>query len=399
MRQNGKPPTIDIHCHRECAPATAMMRPEAERMGRKPLSFGSPLTLEVNRRQLEEIRPKMDSLAQRLADMDRMGVDIQAMAISPYQMYYWADPEMGKKVSRIVNIASNAAIGTALPGTTFYAATKSEVLILTRRFAMELGRSGITVNAVCPGWIVTDMARRGASEEAFTQRVASMRERTMVGRVGAPEDIAAAVAELERCVDELGFRGLEIATNVEGEELSSPRLEPFWAAVEQQNVVVFIHPIGFTQPERLTEHYFFNVIGHPIENTLAIANLIFGGVMERHPGLKIVMAHGGGFLPAYAGRMDHAYHAREDVRQGLPKPPGEYLRQFHFDSVVFETDQLRFLIEKYGVDRLLVGTDYPYDMGEVDPIGFVAKTPGLADQERAAIAGGNAARLLGIDWP
>src|SRR5450631_48274 len=97
---------------------------------------------------------------------------------------------------RIVNIASNAAIGTALPGTTFYAATKSEVLILTRRFAMELGRSGITVNAVCPGWIVTDMARRGASEEASTQRVASMRERTMVGRVGAPEDIAAAVAFL-----------------------------------------------------------------------------------------------------------------------------------------------------------------------------------------------------------
>ena len=101
-----------------------------------------------------------------------------------------------RNYGRIVNIASNAAIGTALPGTTFYAATKSEVLILTRRFAMELGRSGITVNAVCPGWIVTDMARRGASEEAFTQRVASMRERTMVGRVGAPEDVAAAVAFL-----------------------------------------------------------------------------------------------------------------------------------------------------------------------------------------------------------
>jgi 3-oxoacyl-[acyl-carrier protein] reductase len=101
-----------------------------------------------------------------------------------------------RSYGRIVNIASNAAIGTALPGTTFYAATKSEVLILTRRFALELGRSGITVNAVCPGWIVTDMARRGASEEAFTQRVASMGERTMVGRVGAPEDIAAAVAFL-----------------------------------------------------------------------------------------------------------------------------------------------------------------------------------------------------------
>ena len=97
---------------------------------------------------------------------------------------------------RIVNIASNAAIGTALPGTTFYGATKAEVLILSRRFAMELGRAGITVNAVAPGWIVTEMARRGASEEAFAERIASMRERTMVGRVGAPEDIAAAVAFL-----------------------------------------------------------------------------------------------------------------------------------------------------------------------------------------------------------
>jgi 3-oxoacyl-[acyl-carrier protein] reductase len=97
---------------------------------------------------------------------------------------------------RIVNIASNAAIGTALPGTTFYAATKAEVLVLSRRFAMELGRSGITVNAVAPGWIVTEMARRGASEAAFAERVAAMRERTMVGRVGAPEDIATAVAFL-----------------------------------------------------------------------------------------------------------------------------------------------------------------------------------------------------------
>jgi NAD(P)-dependent dehydrogenase (short-subunit alcohol dehydrogenase family) len=97
---------------------------------------------------------------------------------------------------RIVNIASNAAIGTAIPGTTFYAATKAEVLILTRRFAMELGRSGITVNAICPGWIVTEMARHDATEEAFTQRVALMGERTIVGRVGAPEDIAAAVAFL-----------------------------------------------------------------------------------------------------------------------------------------------------------------------------------------------------------
>jgi 3-oxoacyl-[acyl-carrier protein] reductase len=106
------------------------------------------------------------------------------------------DGMKARRYGRIVNIASNAAIGTALPSTTFYAATKAEVLILTRRFAMELGRSGITVNAICPGWIVTDMARRGQSEEAFAQRVASMSDRNMVGRVGAPEDIATAVGFL-----------------------------------------------------------------------------------------------------------------------------------------------------------------------------------------------------------
>ena len=111
---------------------------------------------------------------------------------------------------RIINIASNAAIGTALPGTTFYAATKAEVLILTKRFALELGRGGITVNAVCPGWIVTDMTRKSATEEEFAERVAGMRERTMVGRVGAPEDIAAAVAFLAS--PEAGFTTAQVLT-------------------------------------------------------------------------------------------------------------------------------------------------------------------------------------------
>jgi 3-oxoacyl-[acyl-carrier protein] reductase len=116
----------------------------------------------------------------------------------------------GRGYGRIVNIASNAAIGTALPGTTFYAATKAEVLILTKRFALELGRSGITVNAVCPGWIVTDMARGDATEEAFAARVASMQERTMVGRVGAPEDIAAAVGFLAS--PDAGFTTAQVLT-------------------------------------------------------------------------------------------------------------------------------------------------------------------------------------------
>lgn len=327
--------TIDLHAHRASGPAADFMRAEAERLGRTPLGFGSELTRKVNERQLETIRPKMESLEQRLADMDRMGVDVQAVSISPYQMYYWADPELGRVAARIAN-------------------------------------------------------------DDLAEAVATHPDR-LVGLGTVPlQETELAVAELDRCLDELGFRGVEIATNVEGEELSSRRLEPFWARIEERGATVFMHPIGFTHPDRLREHYFFNIMGHPFEETIALGHLIFDGVMERYPELKIVVAHGGGYLAAYAARMDHAYHAREDVRHGLPHPPSQYLARFHFDTMVFAPDQLGFLIEKYGADHVVLGTDYPYDMGEDDPLGLIGRVPGITPDEIAAVAGGNAARLLGL---
>jgi aminocarboxymuconate-semialdehyde decarboxylase len=144
------------------------------------------------------------------------------------------------------------------------------------------------------------------------------------------------------------------------------------------------------------DHYFVNTIGHPLEETICAGRLIFDGVMERHPGLKFVFAHGGGFLPLYWGRFDHAYHARDDVRQNLPKPPSEYLAMFHFDTMVFDPRQLGYLIDRYGADHVLLGTDYPYDMGESDPLGLLNEVDRLSDADRALIAGGNAARLLGL---
>ena len=116
--------------------------------------------------------------------------------------------------------------------------------------------------------------------------------------------------------------------------------------------------------------------------------------MERHPGLKICVSHGGGYLPSYAGRMDHAYHARADVREGLPHPPSHYLKRFYFDTVVFEPDQLSFLISKFGGDHILLGTDYPYDMGEEDPIGLLSKVQNLPAADRALIEGKTASNLL-----
>jgi aminocarboxymuconate-semialdehyde decarboxylase len=123
---------------------------------------------------------------------------------------------------------------------------------------------------------------------------------------------------------------------------------------------------------------------------------VFDGVLDRYPGLKVCIAHGGGYAPAYAGRFDHGWHARPDCRQHIDRPPSEYMKQLYFDSVVFEPDQLEFLIRKYGADHILLGTDYPYDMGEGDPVGLIARTGGLSEEERAAVGGLNAARLLGI---
>ena len=327
---------IDIHCHRECGPAAALVKPEADRLGRKPFQFGNELTREVNRKQLEDIRPKMESVEVRLADMDTMGIDVQALSLSPYQLFHWAQGELAVRAFRQINDDLAELVGEH------------------------------------PGRFVA------------------------LGAVPL-QDPPAALDELRRCSTELGFRGIEMATHIEGEELSSPRFEPFWEMVEELEMVVFLHPTGFTEPKRFTDHYFFNTIGHPLEETICAGRLIFDGVMERHPGLKLVFSHGGGFLPAYAGRFDHAYHARADVRHGLPRPPGEYLSRFFFDTMVFEADQLGFLIDKYGADHILLGTDYPYDMGETDPLGLLNKVSGLGPDDIDLIVGGNAARLLGIE--
>jgi aminocarboxymuconate-semialdehyde decarboxylase len=333
MRSDG--PVIDIHCHRDCAPAGALMQEAVATAARAPLSHGSASTQAVNKRQLETLRPKMELLDVRLQDMDQMGVDMQAVAVSVYQYYYWAPPDIGQRVARLMN-------------------------------------------------------------EELVEATASYSGRFLPLGTVPLQDVDAAIAELQHCKTELGIRGIEIGTHVEGEEISSSRLAPFWAEVERLDMAVVVHTSGHTHLDRLLDYNFLNIVGHAYEATLAIAHLIFDGVMERHPGLKVIIVHGGGYLPAYAGRIDHAWRARADVREALPRPPGDYLRKLYFDSVVFEPDQLRYLIDKYGAEHVMLGTDYPYDMGEDDPLTLIASVPGLTQPQIDLITGGNAATLLGL---
>jgi aminocarboxymuconate-semialdehyde decarboxylase len=171
---------------------------------------------------------------------------------------------------------------------------------------------------------------------------------------------------------------------------------PFWAAAERLGAVVLLHPVGYSDGSRLERFYFSNVIGNPLDTTVALHYLIFDGVLERHPNLKIIAVHGGGYLAGYSGRIDHAWGARTDVHGTLPLPPTTYLKRIYFDTVVFTPHQLEALIKTFGPDRLLMGTDYPYDMADSDPIGHLRSLEGLDESVVEAIAGGNSKALFGI---
>ena len=185
-----------------------------------------------------------------------------------------------------------------------------------------------------------------------------------------------------------GFRGTGAGTD--------PAFAPFWRKAEELRALVVLHPLGFTEARRLSRFSFNNTIGNPLDTTIALHYLIFEGVLERHPNLKILAVHGGGYLAAYSGRIDHAWGARSDAHGELPHPPTSYLRKVYFDSVVFTPHQLAELAGLYGTDRIIMGTDYPFDMADYDPIGHIASVPDFDQATIAAIAGGNARRLLGM---
>jgi len=342
-RRHGKPgrdvrpksTTVDIHSHVAIPQAAAFVKPHLD-ISTIPLAhFADAQTKALSQKQEEDVRARITGYDERLADLDSMGIDLQLVTPPPNQCYYTVPLDIAVKAARMVN-----------DGLAEYVARKSD------RF-VALG----TVPLI---------------------------------------DGAEAARELERCMISLGMKGAQILTNVAGRELSEPDYAPFWQKAEALGALVVIHPNGFTDGKRLKRFYFNNVIGNPLETTIALHYLIFDGVLERHPDLKILAVHGGGYLPAYCGRIDHAWGARSDAHGELPQPPTSYLKKIYFDTVVFTPHQLAELVRLYGPDHIVMGTDYPFDMAEYDPIAHVASVDGLDGPRVAAIAGGNARKLLGI---
>jgi aminocarboxymuconate-semialdehyde decarboxylase len=207
------------------------------------------------------------------------------------------------------------------------------------------------------------------------------------------QDVETAVTELKRCVEELGLPGVEIGTNVNGTYLGDDRFRPFWAAVDSLGALVEIHPVPGVGGPTNREYYLWNAFANPAETALTAAHMILSGLLEAYPALKICLVHGGGHLPYQIGRLDRAYEMRPEAQKKITKPPSHYFKQFYFDTVVHSEKALAYLIDLVGPDQVMLGSDYPFDMGSERPGDTVNKLD-ITAEAKAKIFGGNAAGLM-----
>jgi aminocarboxymuconate-semialdehyde decarboxylase len=207
------------------------------------------------------------------------------------------------------------------------------------------------------------------------------------------QDPELAADELEALMAQDGVAGVEVAASVRGVHLGEDRFEPVWTTAERSGALVFVHPTtrGFEVPA-LADYYLWNSVGNPLETTIAAAHMVMAGVLERHPRLRVLLAHGGGALLALRGRLRRAYSFQRQARARLGQSPEESIRRLHFDTVTHDPDLLRALIEFAGHERVLLGTDYPFDMGDPGAVDAV-RGLGLAPEAEEAILAGNADRL------
>ena len=277
-----------------------------------------------------------NDVEKRLADLDEMGIDVQAVSVNPF--WYWADVDLARKVIQVQN-EKIAELCAAHP----------------KRFA-GLGSLAL-------------------------------------------QHPSLAVEQMEDGVKNLGMRGFAIGGSVNGDDLSAPKFHPFWAKAEELETLIFIHPQSAGAPideKRLQGNGFLdNVVGHPLETTLALTHLIEDGTLDLFPRLKICAAHGGGYLPSYSSRSDQCLTAFANLCKPLKKLPTEYLKQLYYDSILFTPEDMRHLIAVVGASQVVVGTDYP-TLWNRTPVDRILAVPGLNDEERISIFSNTAAKLLKI---
>ncbi|MCS0496291.1 amidohydrolase [Ancylobacter sp. MQZ15Z-1] len=273
---------------------------------------------------------------------------------------------------------------------------------LDRRFAdLDIAGFDVQVLSNCPQTFLYDReaALTAALCEIQNKAIAELVRRHPArfrGIATLPmQDPARAADELRRAVTRLGLNGAQIGSHIEGRNLDDPALEPVWATADELGAFILIHPQKPAAGERSREFYLKNLIGNPLETTIAGASLVFSGVLERHPGLRICLVHGGGFLPFQLGRMVHGWKERPECRRFLKDSPEASIRRLHFDTLTHFGPALRYLTDTFGADHVLLGSDYPFDMGTLEGVRQV-RAAGLTPNDEATILGGTAGRWLGV---
>ena len=286
----------------------------------------------VGGEEFRRVTDRLYAVERRLADMEAHGIERQVLSTVPVMFSYWARPDRTREMARYLNehIAS----------------------VVAERPDRFDGLGTVPLN-----------------------------------------DPALAVAELERCVLELGLAGVEIGTNIAGVELDDPALEPFFGRAAELGAIVFVHPWQVIGADRLRRYHFLYTVAMPAETSFALGAMLFGGVLDRAPGLKVVFAHGGGSTPYIIGRMERGWNVSPAARERLAQPPSEVLLRCHFDSLTWDPPSLELLVRRVGAERVVLGSDYPFVMGE-DRAGEVVDASALTDAQRQAVLGGTAARLL-----
>jgi aminocarboxymuconate-semialdehyde decarboxylase len=325
--------TIDMHTHIHCPQVEPLVAGKYDPLSNPYRRDMSPESRVTDAAKSALYRPKLSDPEVRLMDMQRMRVDFQVVAPAPAQQHYWADEDLLVELSRVQN---------------------EHVADFSRRYPQHFAAIGT---------LPMRFPRRAAEEAA-------------------------------RGAEVLGLKGFQIDTRVNEHELSDPAFNSVWAKLEEMDLPLFLHPLGFSHGQRLSPFFMINSVGQPLEELIAAMHLISGGVLDRFPGLKVVIAHGGGYLPFYVGRLDHAWKVRKEVKVLTAELPSAYLRRMWYDTCIFRADHLASLVELVGAERVMLGSDYPFDMGDPDPVAIVEACPALDTCGRKAVLGGNAKALF-----
>ena len=312
-----------------------LLRDEGDRFGIEMVQGEKgESALIAGRVQLAPFRPILGDLAARLAAMDGAGIDLQFISSWVDLTAYALDGEMGA--------------------------------IYSRRF-----------------------------NEILSAEAAKYPDRLVALGTVPLQSPRHAAEELRHAVEDLGMVGAQIATTVDRTDLDQAGLDPFWEAAEALRCLVVIHPCNPLAGVDLSRNFLDNMVGRPAESSVAVAHLLFSGVLERYPGLAICTVHGGGFVPYQLGRMQRGFDAVPHLAaKNIDTAPTELARRLYYDTVLHDPDALSFLVQRVGADRVVVGTDYPFEMGDPDPVATVEGIPGLTDEERSLIFEGNVGRIL-----